>query len=142
MATTAPKPYVVPGGTVTAKEEGIYSGWVTFAGIAFLIAAFANLFWGLGALAGKAYLDEGGLLYSTLNTWGWVSVIWGAVVLVGAILLFAEVRWAPVLGIVLASLSCVFWLFALPVLPLYAMTAIVIDVFVIYGLLVHGMATR
>lgn len=137
---TATKPYVVPDGAIAA-EEGVRSGWVTFAGVAFLIAAFANLFWGLGALADKAYLSEGGLLWSTLNTWGWVAVIWSAVVFIGAVMLLARMKAGPFVGIVLASLSCIFWLFALPVLPLFALTVIMIDMFVIYGLAAHGMMT-
>jgi len=134
----ATKPYVVPQGTVEPVPE-TRSGWMTFAGIVFLFSAFANLVWGLGALADKAYLDEGGLLYSTLNTWGWVAVIWSGVVFLGALLLFARVPAAPVVGIVLASVSCLFWLFALPVLPLFAMTVILIDMLVIYGLTAHGL---
>lgn len=35
--------------------------------------------------------------------------------------------------IVLAAVSCV-WLFALPVMPFYAMTVIFVDLLVIYGL--------
>lgn len=135
---TATKPYVVPEGMVKPVPEA-RSGWMTFAGIVFLFSAFANLVWGLGALADKAYLDEGGLLYSTLNTWGWVAVIWSGVVFIGALLLFARVPAAPVVGIVLASVSCLFWLFALPVLPLFAMTVILIDMLVIYGLTAHGL---
>ncbi len=135
---TATKPYVVPEGMVEPVPE-MRSGWMTFAGIVFLFSAFANLIWGLGALADKAYLDEGGLLYSTLNTWGWVAVIWSAVVFIGALLLFTRLPAAPVVGIMLASVSCLFWLFALPVLPLYAMTVIMIDVLVIYGLTAHGL---
>jgi hypothetical protein len=95
--------------------------------------------WNAGGFADKAYLDAQSLLYSTLNTWGWVAVIWSAVVLVGAVLLFARVKAAPIVGVVLASISCVFWLFAFPVLPLLAMTAILLDAMVIYGLIVHGM---
>ena len=138
MATASARPYVVPE-HVASPEEGIHSGWVTFAGVAFLVAAFANFFWGLGALAEKTYLYEGGLLWSTLNTWGWVAVIWSAVVFVAALLLLFRVSWAPVVGLVLAGLSAIFWLFALPVLPLLALTAIMIDMVVIYGLAAHGM---
>jgi len=134
----ATKPYVVQDGSIATQPE-TRSGWMTFAGVVFLVGAFANLMWGLGALADKAYLDEGGLLYSTLNTWGWVAVIWSGVVFVGALLLFTRVRSAPVIGIVLASISCLFWLFTLPVLPLFAMTVIMIDVLVIYGLTAHGL---
>lgn len=135
---TATKPFVVPDAVIETRPE-TRSGWMMFAGIVFLVGAFANLFWGLGALADKAYLDESGLLYSTLNTWGWVAVIWSGVVFVGALLQFTSVRYAPIVGIVLASLSCLFWLFALPALPLFAMAVIMIDVLVIYGLTVHGL---
>jgi hypothetical protein len=135
---TATKPYVVPEGIVEPAPE-MRSGWMTFAGIVFLFSAFANLIWGLGALADKAYLNEGGLLYSTLETWGWVAVIWSGVVFIAALLLLARVPAAPVVGIVLASVSCLFWLFALPVLPLFAMTVILIDMLVIYVLNAHGL---
>jgi hypothetical protein len=135
---TATKPYVVTDEHI-AMQPSTRSGWVTFAGTVFLVGGFANLFWGLAALADKAYLDAQSVLYSTLNTWGWVAVIWSAVVLVGAVLLFARVKAAPIVGVVLASISCVFWLFAFPVLPLLAMTAILLDAMVIYGLIVHGM---
>ncbi len=136
--TTATKPYVVSDEHMMI-EPTMRSGWVTFAGIVFLVGGFANLFWGLGALADKTYLDAEGLLYSTLNTWGWVAVIWSAVVLVGAVMLFARMPIAPIVGVVLATVSCVFWMFALPVLPLFAIAAIMLDALVIYGLVVHGM---
>lgn len=132
------KPYVMPDEHYVI-EPVPRSGWVTFAGIVFLVSGLANLFWGLGALADKAYLDAGGLLYSTLNTWGWVAVVWSAVVLIGGVMLLARMSIAPIVGIVLAFVSCVFWMFALPVLPLFAMTALMFDALVIYGLAVHGL---
>ena len=53
-------------------------------------------------------------------------------------MLLARVRSAPVVGIVLAT-SCLFWLFMLLVFPFYAITVMLIDVFVIYGLAVYGL---
>jgi hypothetical protein len=136
--TITTKPYVVPEHDVMA-EAAPRSGWVIFAAVMFFIGAFANFFWGLAALDGRSYLAEGGLLYSTLETWGWIALGWSAVLLIGAILLAARVHIAPVIGVVLATISIVFWLFALPVMPLYAMTVIVLDAFVIYGLLMYSM---
>lgn len=133
MASTAQKPYVVPESGIAPRAERM-SGWVIFAAAVLLIGAVGNLLWGLAALDSKSYLDEGGLLYSSLETWGWVSIVWSALLLIGGIMLLAGVRSGPAVGIVLAAVSCVFWLFALPVMPLYAMTVIIIDVFVIYGL--------
>lgn len=139
---TATKPYVGTNGSVAAPTTGTRSGWVTFAGIVFLVAAFANIVWGLAALDNKEFLSEGGLLYSTLETWGWIALGWGAVVAIGGILLLARVRSGPAIGIVLAAISCFFWLFALPVFPFFAMTVLLIDVLVIYGLAVYGLPTE
>ena len=141
MATSSrieTKPYVVPEGT-SMPQPVARSGWVTFAGIMFLVSAFANFFWGLAALDSRSYLAESGLLYSTLETWGWIALGWSAVVLIGGIMVLAGTRAGPAVGVVLASISCIFWLFALPVMPLFAMTVILIDAFVIYGLVAYGM---
>jgi hypothetical protein len=110
------------------------SGWATFAGIMFLVAGAANIIWGAGALAEKEYLPEGGLLFSTLTFWGWVAIIWGAIVLLGSFLLLTDSPSGREVGLVLAVVSAVFWLFALPVLPIFALTAILVDSLIIYGL--------
>lgn len=137
----ATKPYVVPEGTVTPKPE-MRPGWVTFAGVMFLVSAVANFFWGLAALDSRSYLVEDGLLYSTLETWGWVALGWSALVLIGGILVLARTRGSAAIGIALAAISCMFWLFTLPVMPLFAMTVILIDVFIIYGLASYAMDTE
>jgi hypothetical protein len=135
---TKTQPYVVTNG-VTAPQVESRTGWVTFAGIVLLIGAVANLFWGLAALDKAAFLDESALLYSTsLETMGWVALGWSALLLLGGIAMFTRARWAPILGIVLASISCVFWIFTMPVMSMMALTVILIDVSVIYGLAVHG----
>jgi hypothetical protein len=135
---TKTQPYVVSNG-VTAPQVESRTGWVTFAGIVLLVGAVANLFWGLAALDKATFLDESALLYSTsLETMGWVAIGWSALLLIGGIALLARAKWGPFMGIVLASISCVFWLFAMPVLPMMALTVILIDVFVIYGLAVHS----
>lgn len=135
---TKTQPYVVADG-VTAPQAESRTGWVTFAGIVLLVGAVANLFWGLAALDSASFLEETGLLYSTsLETMGWIALGWSALLLIGGIAMFTRARWAPILGIVLASISCAFWLFSMPVLSTMALTVILIDVFVIYGLAVHG----
>ncbi|MCB0866105.1 MAG: hypothetical protein KDB58_10355 [Solirubrobacterales bacterium] len=111
------------------------SGWATFAGVMFIIAGAANLIWGIAALDSKEYLPESGLLFSTLTLWGWIAILWGIVVLIGSYLLLSDSPSGPGAGVILATVSAVFWLFALPVLPIFAMTVILIDALIIYGLL-------
>lgn len=110
------------------------SGWVTFAGIMFLVAGFANVIWGIGALADKEYLPEDGLLFSSLTFWGWISLIWGIVLLVGSYLVLTESPSGRTVGIALAVVSAIFWFIALPVLPIWGLVAIIIDSLIIYGL--------
>lgn len=116
------------------------SGWITFAAVLFAIAGAGNVIWGLGALGKKSAFAQDGLIYGTLQTWGWIALIWGIVVLLGAVLLFTRSSSGPPLGIVLAGISAVFWLFVLPVVPIFALAAIILDVLVIYGLSAHGFA--
>ena len=101
----------------------------------FIIAGAANLIWGIAALDSKEYLPESGLLFSTLTLWGWIAILWGIVVLIGSYLLLSDSPSGPGAGVILATVSAVFWLFALPVLPIFAMTVILIDALIIYGLL-------
>ena len=140
-AISATKPYVVADGAVApavAPQVETRTGWVTFAGIVLLVGAVANFFWGLAALDSKAYLDESGLLYGTLETWGWIAVGWSALLADrrhpaaradrgrarrrdhprGRQLLLLAVRAAR--------------------MPFYAMTVILIDLFVIYGVAAHS----
>jgi hypothetical protein len=111
-----------------------HSGWVTFAGIMFVVAGFANLIWGIGAIADKSYLSGEGLLFASLTFWGWIGVIWGALLLLGSYLLLTGSPSGRGTGLVLATVSAIFWLFALPVLPIFALIAILIDALIIYGL--------
>ena len=134
---TKTQPYVVSNGATAPYAES-RTGWVTFAGIVLIVGAVANLFWGLAALDKATFLEENGLLYSSLDTWGWVALGWSALLLIGGCALLLRATWGPIVGIVLASISCVFWLFTFPVMPMMALTVILIDVFVIYGLAVHN----
>lgn len=118
------------------------SGWFTFAGVLFLVAGFANLLWGFGALDDASYLPEDGLLFSNLTFWGWVSIIWGALAFIAGSLLFARSASGAVLGIVMATLSAFFWMFSLPVLPIWSLVVIGIDLLIIYGLTAHLDAAR
>src|SRR4051794_28781532 len=69
---------------------GIGSGWVAFAGSYLIIAGVLDLIWGITALAQKSYFIEGGLVRSSLTTWGWVAVVLATVQIVAGGLLFAR----------------------------------------------------
>jgi hypothetical protein len=114
------------------------SGWFTFGAVMFGLAGISNLLWGIGALDSKRYLPEDGLLASNLEVWGWISIIWALLALTGSVLLFIRNPWSAGVAIVLATLNAAFWLFAIPVLPIWSLVVIAIDVLIIYGLSMHS----
>lgn len=109
-------------------------GWYTFAGFMFFIAAVANGLWAWAAFDKAAYLPEGSLLVSNLAFWGSVSIVAAVVALIGSGMLLVRARGAAMYGCVVAALSAVFWLFALPLLPIWSLLIIGIDALIIYGL--------
>ena len=80
-----------------------------------------------------------GLLASNLNgLFGWLSIIWAA---------YGPDRRRPAVhaqplqrgrrASFLATLNALFWLFAIPVLPVWSLIVIAIDVMIIYHLAIH-----
>jgi hypothetical protein len=128
--------------TESAEGGAADGGWLVFAGVMFLIGGAANILWGVAALDNKSYLPESGLLFSTLETWGWISIIWGLVMLATSLMVFARTPTGIALGILVAGVSAVFWLFALPVLPIWSLLIIGLDALIIYGLATQAQAVE
>jgi hypothetical protein len=123
-------------GETTATRFG-ESGWVTFAMILFIVAGIANVIWGIGALLERAYFDENGLIFGSLTTWGWIAILWGAAEVLIAIGLTQGSSLSRWVGVTVAAIGALFWFLVLPILPLFALTAIILAILVIYGLSAH-----
>ena len=130
MATTTTRPQ--------HEQRPVGSGWFTFAAVMFGLAGVSNLLWGIGALRDKRYLPKEALLVSNLHAWGWLSIAWALMALTGCILLATRASASAGVAIILAALNAVFWLFALPVLPIWSLVVISIDVLIIYQLATHS----
>jgi hypothetical protein len=97
------------------------SNWATFVAVYLIIAGTLNVIWGISALNNKAYFTSEGLLWSSLNTWGWVAIILGAVI--AGFLAFC--------GIMLNFLS-------IGAYPVWSVILLVIDALIIWAVTVHG----
>lgn len=134
-----------PTDTAPTTGTSLSRGWVTYAAVLLTVGAAGNVLWGLAALKdaatwGEAYPLVDAAMVGPLELWGWVAVVWSVVLAVGAGLLFTRHESGRVVGVTAALLSAVFWLVAMPAFPLFALTAILLDVVAIYGLLVHWPA--
>lgn len=115
-------------------EPKAHEGWITFAAILAGLAGVANLLFGLGGVFRASVFPTNSVLFSTLTYWGWGMIIFGILEILAAVLLVGRSNGGRILAIVLASVSIVGWMLWLGAFPFAGLTALVLDVLVIYGL--------
>ena len=127
-------------------NERSMAGWIGFAGMLMLIIGFIDMFQGLIALVEDEYfvVTGSGFLVVDLTTWGWAMLIWGALLIVAGLGLAAGQSWARWLSIVGVSLNFFAQLGFLgnSQYPLWALTALALNVVVLYALTVRGNESR
>ena len=72
------------------------------------------------------------------TTWGWIHLLGGIVVLLAGFGLFSGAVWARTVGVVVATVSAIANFAFIPYQPVWSITIIAIDVFVIWALTAHG----
>jgi hypothetical protein len=132
----------------TEARRGRGTGWIVFAGILMVLAGGNMLINGLWALQANSQIEQSfgdTLLFSSsnLDTWGWIYLIVGAVVVVAGIMVFFRMAFGVIVGIVAAMVQAFiafFWIFS-PYWP-GALVIIVLDMLVIYGLATTSVDTE
>jgi hypothetical protein len=115
------------------------AGWVMFAGIMLLIAGVLNVIYGIAAVDdSKFFVHETQYILSGLNTWGWVTIILGALEILAAFSIWAGGGFGRWLGIFVASLSAIGALMSMPAYPFWSLAIFAIDLLIIYGLAAYG----
>jgi hypothetical protein len=124
-------------GVRARAEEG--RGWLTYAGVLMLIGGVLNIVWGVAAI-GNAHFFVANAHYviSDLNTWGWITLVIGAVVLVAGINIFNRATWAIWVGVVALSLNAVSQLLSIPAYPFWSLAMFALTMVAIYGLVAYG----
>lgn len=128
-----------PGGPMReARREREGGGWLTFAGVMFLIAATFNAVYGVSALANDDYFAVDELLFGDLSMWGALYLGAAALQAIAALLLFARSSVGSFLGIAIAMISATLALVSIGAYPLWSITIMFVDGLIIYGLTVYG----
>jgi predicted membrane metal-binding protein len=113
------------------------SGWITFAGVAALVAGGYNALSGIAALADDDTIaaQASEVLYGIdLTAWGWFWLIVGVVQLITGVLILQRNSAGLWLGISIASLSALMTVIVMFVFPLWAIAVLAVDFLVLYGL--------
>ncbi|MEU6248637.1 hypothetical protein [Glycomyces sp. NPDC047010] len=118
------------------------AGGTTLAACLMIMVGVWQVLMGLAAIAEDAIFvtTPNYMLQLDLTGWGWTHLIIGALAAVTGMFIFTGRAWARWLGIMLAVLSATAQFFWMPYQPLWAITVIAVDVFVIWSLAVSGAA--
>jgi hypothetical protein len=113
------------------------AGWAMFVAIYLLIAGVLNVIWGISALSNRAYFHSSSLLWSSLDTWGWLAIILGALQVLGAGLAFKRNAGGAVIAAFLAFFGIMLNFLSIGAYPLWSVILLAIDGMIIWAVTVH-----
>jgi hypothetical protein len=117
------------------------AGWLAFSATMLVVSGVFKIF---DALWAFKYDDEVSeevqtvLFENDLQSWGWVWLIAGIVLVLAGIAVVSGAEWARWFGIVAASLAAMSFLPWIYYQPLWTILSVTLAVMVIYGLAAYG----
>lgn len=121
----------------TVSRRG--TGGATFAAVLMMIGGGFGVLVGISLLAkGSFYVQPANYwLNTSASSWGWWHLILGVVVLAAGFGVMSGAAWARWLGIILVSIQAMANFLFVPVQPFWAITLILVDLWIIHSLFVH-----
>ena len=133
-ATTTPS-----RGARGRRVGGSGYGLVLFAAILLLITGCFNLVDGIAAIANShVFVAHAHYVFGNLRTWGWITLILGALQMVAAVGVLATDQVARWFAVVVIGLNLINHMFFIPAYPFWSLIIIALDVVALYGLCAYG----
>jgi hypothetical protein len=115
-------------------------GSALFAGILLMIAGVLNIIYGIAAVGNASFfVNDNRYVFSSLHTWGWITIILGVIQLTASLSLFGGGAYGRVVGIIAATIGAVGALLSIGgAYPFWSLGIFAICLIVIHGLAVLG----
>jgi hypothetical protein len=119
-----------------AEDSPLASGLTVFAAAMMMIGGVWHALAGIAALVNDdIYVTTPEYIYSfDLTAWGWVQLLLGILVAGAGFAIVKGQTWARIVGIALACLSLIASFLFMPHYPLWSLSIIALDFFVIWAL--------
>ena len=119
-------------------------GSALFAGIMLMVAGTLNIIYGIAAVGDASFfVNNSRYVFSSLHTWGWITIILGIIQLTAAFSLFGGRAYGRIVGIVAATIGAVGALLSIGgAYPFWSLGIFAICLIVIHGLCVLGEPER
>jgi len=121
-----------------AVRESRGTGWASFAGVYLMLAGALNLLWGIVALSKKDYFVESGLVWSSLGTWAWITIIAGIVQVITGLLIATRRMGGMILGIIVAMSGMLINFVSIGAYPIWSCIGLVCNALVLWAVTVHS----
>ena len=119
--------------------EGHGYGLILFASVLLLILGCFNLIYGIAAIANShVFTANAHYVFGSLRTWGWITLIIGAVQLLAAAGVLAGNQLARWFAVAVLGVNAIDQMFFLPAYPFWSLMIIAVDVVALYGLCAYG----
>jgi hypothetical protein len=127
------------GRTREYTDDTSGDGWVLFAGTMLSIAGTINVIEGIAAISNSTFFTQNAkFVFSNLNTFGWIVLIFGCLQVLAALGIWAKTRGVRWFGVGVAALNAVAQLLFISAYPFWSLSMLAVDILVVYGLIVHG----
>lgn len=128
-----------PARGADGRAEGRGYGLVFFAAVLLVVVGCFNVIYGIAAIANAhVFTANARYVFGGLNSWGWITLILGALQLGAAAGVVAGKQLARWFGVAVLGLNAIDQMFFLPAYPLWSLLIISMDVVALYGLCAYG----
>src|SRR3954451_7650159 len=123
----------------SGSERDRGDGWLAFSVVLLGIAGILNIIGGIAAIGdSKFYVGDAKYVFGSLHSWGWTTLIIGALELLVAAGIMARNQAARWVGVVVISLNAIAQLLMIPAYPFWSLSIFTLDVLALYGLTAYG----
>lgn len=122
-----------------ARARANARGWIVFTAVMMLVLGGLDALWGLAGVLNNEVVVVGGhgVIVFDITTWGWVTLVFGVVLVLTGLGLLAEMGVARFAAIFLIAFGAILELVWFPAAPLWTLLIVALSVVLIYQLTVN-----
>ena len=126
-----------------ASQDSSWTGWIVFAGFLIVIVGAMDVLQGFMAILEDDFVaaTAKGLAIVDVTTWGWLTLLWGALIIVAGLGLLGGAgwaRWLAIIGVAVNVVQQIAFLANYPnAYPLWNILIVALNILVLYALTVH-----
>jgi len=115
------------------------AGRTVFVAILLLIAGTLNIIYGIAAVGNAHFFSHTQYVFSSLHTWGWITVIIGIIQLTAGFSLMGGGSYGRFIGIVAATLGALESLLSIGgAHPWWSLAIFALCIYILHGLIIFG----